>query len=96
VGAEPNTPESIELDAIPLAVEEYEDRHYPIDEPKSFAAIDFHLDRLGLSVDQLPLTDTEKGFLRTILSERVLAPESFLVKMSSILDVPREVLGIAA
>jgi HTH-type transcriptional regulator/antitoxin HigA len=95
-GAVPNTPESVELDMISAAVEEYEEKHYPINEPESFAAIEFHLDRLNLSVDQLPLNRAEKQFLRMVLAEKLLAPESFLVKMSNILDVPRAVLGIAA
>jgi HTH-type transcriptional regulator / antitoxin HigA len=95
-GAEPNSQEGAELNTIFRAIEEYENQHYPIDEPKSFAAIEFHLDRLNLSIDQLPLSQAEKELLELLLSRELMVPESLLIKLSGILGVQRETLGRAA
>lgn len=93
--ADPGASEGEERDALFLAVRAYEDEHYPIGEPESYAAIEFHLDRLGLSIDELPISHYEKELLRSCISNGVLVPEWLVVKMSNILRVSRDVLGHA-
>jgi HTH-type transcriptional regulator/antitoxin HigA len=93
--ADPSTSEGEERDALFLAVKAYEATHYPIGEPESQAAIEFHLDRLGLSIDELPISQSEKELLKSCVSQEVLVPEWLAVKMSPILGVPRDVLGYA-
>ena len=45
--AAPGTPESDELESLVDLVEEYEDKHYPIDPPSPSAAIEYHMDQTG-------------------------------------------------
>lgn len=94
--ADPGTSEGEERDALFLAVKAYEATHYPIGEPESQAAIEFHLDRLGLSIDELPISQSEKELLRACVSQDLLVPEWLVMKMSPILGVPRDLLGHAA
>lgn len=47
--AEPGTPDGDLLEMLILWVEAYEEQHYPIAPPDSIEAIEFHMDRLGLS-----------------------------------------------
>jgi len=93
--ADPGTSEGEERDALFLAVRAYEAEHYPIGEPELHAAIEFHLDRLGLSIDELPISQDEKELLRSCIAKGVLVPEWLVVKMSTILGVSRDVLGYA-
>jgi HTH-type transcriptional regulator/antitoxin HigA len=46
-------PESLERDRLVDAITEYEDRHFPIAPPALAGAIEFHMDRLGLSSAEL-------------------------------------------
>jgi HTH-type transcriptional regulator/antitoxin HigA len=71
-GADPGTSEGSELEALFNAVEEYEDEHYPVDEPKSYAAIQFHLERLNLTLDELPISLNEREILSSCLANSVL------------------------
>src|SRR5687767_9266725 len=90
--AEPHTPEGKERDALFDAVEKYEAEHYPIGEPESYAAVEYHLERLNLTVEDLPITEGEKALLKKCIGEKILIPESLLNRLSYIFGVPREVL----
>ena len=94
-GTEPNSREGAEYDALFEAVEKYEAEHYPMDEPDSYAAVEYHLDRLNLSIESLPLSDSEKAILRDCISNTQLVPEWLLVKFGNILNIPRDILGQA-
>jgi HTH-type transcriptional regulator / antitoxin HigA len=91
----PNTREGAEYDALFEAVEKYEAEHYPMDEPDSYAAVEYHLDRLNLSIDVLPISDYEKAILKDCISKNLLVPEWLLAKLSSALAISRELLGRA-
>lgn len=51
--AAPGTPESDELESLVDLVEQYEDKHYPIDPPSLSAAIEFHIDQTGTTPTDL-------------------------------------------
>jgi HTH-type transcriptional regulator/antitoxin HigA len=94
-GAKSNSREGAEYDALFEAVEKYEAEHFPMDEPDSYAAVEYHLDRLNLSIDALPLDDHEKAILQECISKNLSVPEWLLAKLSNILAVSRELLGRA-
>lgn len=93
--AKPNTLEGAERDALFRAVEIYEAEHYPIDDPESYAAVEYHLERLNLTIDQLPISASERSILASCIANSILVPEWLLAKLSGILDVPRDALGIS-
>jgi HTH-type transcriptional regulator/antitoxin HigA len=47
--AEPGTPAYDKLDVLSTLVEVYEEEHYPIPLPSPIGAIEFHMERLGLT-----------------------------------------------
>jgi HTH-type transcriptional regulator/antitoxin HigA len=49
----PETPEANELDLLALIIEHYEQEHYPIDPPDPIAAIQFRMDQMGLTRNDL-------------------------------------------
>ena len=51
--AEPDTPEGDRLDVLVTLIEAYERRHFPIDLPDAVAAIEYSMERNGLSVKDL-------------------------------------------
>ena len=53
MGAQPDTPEGCELDALVSAVEEYESKHEPMGYPGPVAAIQFRMEQANLSVEDL-------------------------------------------
>lgn len=89
-----NTPAGVERDALFAAIEEYEAEHYPIGDPESYAAVEYHLERLNLTVDKLPIPDDQKRLLAACIANNVLVPDWLLTKLSNIFEVPREALGI--
>lgn len=53
-----------ELDALVSAIEEYEDRHFPIELPDPITAIKFRMEQQGLSQSDLapiPIKDPDLG-----------------------------------
>jgi HTH-type transcriptional regulator / antitoxin HigA len=91
--AEASTQEGGEYNALFEAVEQYEAEHFPIDDPESYAAVEYHLDRLNLSIDTLPISDPEKAILENCIVKQQAVPEWLLVKLSGLFGVPREILG---
>ena len=56
--AEESHPDRVELDSLVGLVEQYEDKHFPIDPPSSRAAIEFQIDQTGTAQSDLtPLTE---------------------------------------
>ena len=56
--AEENHPDRVELDSLVSLVEQYEDKHFPIDPPSPSAAIEFQIDQTGTTPsDVTPLTE---------------------------------------
>jgi HTH-type transcriptional regulator / antitoxin HigA len=53
VDAAPGTPEYDKLDVLSTLVEVYEEEHYPIPLPSPIDAIEFHMERLGLTSKDL-------------------------------------------
>lgn len=53
LGAQPNTPEGRELDRISDLVIQYEDEHYPMEDPDPASLLEFLLDQQIVSREQL-------------------------------------------
>lgn len=49
LAAEPGMPEYDELEVLSILVEAYETDHHPVPLPDPIAAIEFHMERLGLT-----------------------------------------------
>jgi len=51
--AEAGTPEGDQLEVLAILVEDYERRHYPLDQPDPVEAIKFHMERHGMAPKDL-------------------------------------------
>jgi HTH-type transcriptional regulator/antitoxin HigA len=93
--AQSDTKEGAEFDALFEAVERFEEEHFPMEEPDSYGAVEYHLDRLNLSIEKLAIDDNEKAILQECIAKELLVPEWLLVKLSSVMNIPRDLLGRA-
>jgi len=53
MSAEPGTPEGDRLEVLTILVEDYERKHYPLDQPDPVEAIKFHMERHGMGPKDL-------------------------------------------
>lgn len=69
--AEIGTPEGNERDALFDLIEEYENKHYPIDPPSVKGTIEFHMDQQGLTEDDLiPLIGSRQKVAEVLSGKR--------------------------
>ena len=65
------TPEGDERDALFDLIEEYEDEHYPIEQPGVIGAIEFYMDQHGLTEDDLiPLIGSRQKVAEVLSGKR--------------------------
>jgi HTH-type transcriptional regulator/antitoxin HigA len=68
--AEPGTPAADRLDVLVTLVEAYEAQNYPMPLPDPIAAIEFHMERLGMSRRELESLIGSRGRVSEILNRR--------------------------
>lgn len=89
---EDNSPESDELEALALFVEDYESRHYPIAPPNPIEAITFRLEQLGKEKSELAKILGTRARQSEILSGKRKLSLDMIRKLHSILGIPAESL----
>ena len=76
LGAEPYSPEDEELDRLSTLVEEYEDEHYPIDDPDPHSMLEFMLDQEMVTREQLiPLAGGDAALDAILAGHQSITPE---------------------
>jgi HTH-type transcriptional regulator / antitoxin HigA len=87
-----DSPESDELDALVLFVEDYERRHYPIAPPNPIEAITFRLEQLGKEKSELAKILGTRSRQSEILSGKRKLSLEMIRKLHTILGIPAESL----
>lgn len=87
-----DSPESDELQALALFVEDYESRHYPIAPPNPIQAIVFRLEQLGKEKSELAKILGTRARQSEILSGKRKLSLDMIRKLHSILGIPAESL----
>jgi HTH-type transcriptional regulator/antitoxin HigA len=90
--AQPDTPETDELELMTALVEMYEDRHYPISPPDPLEAIKFRMDQLGLTQqDMVPYIGTKSKVSEVLNGKRPLSL-TMMRSLNKYLGISAEVL----
>ena len=87
-----DSPESDELDALALFVENYERKHYPIAPPTPIEAITFRLEQLGREKSELAKILGTRARQSEILSGKRKLSLEMIRKLHSVLGIPAESL----
>lgn len=87
-----DSPESDELDALALFVEDYERKHYPIEAPTPIEAITFRLEQLGKEKSELAKILGTRARQSEILSGKRKLSLDMIRKLHSTLGIPAESL----
>ena len=87
-----NHPARIELELLSDLIEAYEDEHYPIGLPSPVGAIEFNLDRLGLTeCDLIPIIGSQTKVEEVLLGKREITA-SMARALGKLLDIPMDIL----
>jgi HTH-type transcriptional regulator/antitoxin HigA len=90
--AKPDTPEGDRLDVLVTLVEAYEAKHHPVPLPDPIEAIEFHMERLGLTRKDLELCIGSRARVADILNRRRLLTLDMIRKLEEKLGIPAAVL----
>ena len=89
---DPNHPDRIELDVLTDLVQLYEARHYPIDPPTPIGAIEYEMDRRGLTPrDLIPIIGS-RSKVSEILSGKREITMPMARALHQHLNIPAEIL----
>ena len=89
---EPNTPEGDRYELLCLLIGDYEDKHYPIDDPDPIDMIKFRMDQLNMRPKDLGDIIGYKQRASEILSRKRRLTLSMIRKINASLGIPMEVL----
>jgi HTH-type transcriptional regulator/antitoxin HigA len=90
--AQPGTPDSDRLEVLVTLVEAYETRHYAIPLPDPIAAIEYHLQRLGLTRKDLEPLIGSRGRVSEVLNRRRPLTVRMIRNLSAGLGISAEAL----
>jgi HTH-type transcriptional regulator / antitoxin HigA len=90
--AKPDTPEGDRLDVMVTLAEAYEAKHHPVPLPDPIEAIEFHMERLGLTRKDLELCIGSRARVADILNRRRLLTLDMIRKLEEKLGIPAAVL----
>jgi HTH-type transcriptional regulator/antitoxin HigA len=90
--AEPGTPEGDLLEVLSILVEAYENEHYPIGFPDPIGAIEFHMERLGLTRRDLEPFIGSRARVSEILNRRRPLTLTMIRKLQEGLGISPEIL----
>ena len=86
------TPEGDLLELLTILVEAYEEEHYPISPPDPIEAIEFHMERLGLTRRDLEKYIGSRGRVSEILNRRRPLTLDMIRRLQKGLGIPAEIL----
>ncbi len=90
--AEPDTPEGEKLDVLVTLIEAYEAKHFPMDFPDPVAAIQFEMERQGLTVKDLEPMIGKSNRVYEILNHKRSLTLKMIWKLHAGLGIPAESL----
>lgn len=90
--AEPRTKQGDELELLTLLIENYEDKHYPIDPPDPVEAIKFRMEQLGMKQKDLGAILGQKSRANEILNRKRKLTLKMIRAINKELRIPSEVL----
>lgn len=90
--ARPGSPEADELEILGVLVDEYERKHFPIDEPDPLEAITFRMEQLGLTQNDLANILGSRSRASEILSGKRSLSLNQIRLINKKLGIPVEVL----
>lgn len=90
--ADTNTPEGEKLDVLVTLVEAYEARNYPLDLPDPVAAIQFEMERKGLTVKDLEPMIGKSNRVYEILNHKRPLSLKMIWRLHEGLGIPAESL----
>jgi len=89
--AEPNTPESDELDLLMVLVKDYDDKHYQLPELDALEVIKYKMQEMGLKAKDLESIIGSKGHVSSILSGKREITLKMAQKLKNYFSIPAEV-----
>ena len=90
--AQPGTPDGDLLEMLTILVEAYEEQHYPIAPPDPIEAIEFHVERLGLTRRDLEPYLGSRARVSEILNRRRPLTLAMIRKLQAGLGIPAATL----
>ena len=90
--AEPETPESDELDVLSILVEAYEEERHPIGTPDPIEAIKFRMEQMGLTRKDLEPHIGSRARVSEVLTRRRGLSLDMIRRLNEKLGIPAEVL----
>jgi HTH-type transcriptional regulator/antitoxin HigA len=90
--AEPGTPEGDLLEVLTILVEAYEEEHYPIAPPDPIEAIEYHMERLGLTRRDIEPYIGSRARVSEILNRRRPLTLSMIRRLQDGLGISAEIL----
>ena len=89
--AEPNTPESDELDLLMVLVKEYDDKHQELPELDALEVIKCKMQEMGIKAKDLEPIIGSKGHVSAILSGKREITLKMAQKLKNYFSIPAEV-----
>lgn len=77
---------------LALLIENYEDQHYPIDSPDPIGAIEFRMEQMGLTQNDLADIIGYRSRASEILNRKRKLTLNMIRKINQALGIPAEVL----
>ena len=90
--SEPGTKEGDELEVLALIIEDYEDKHYPIEPPHPIEAIKFRMEQMGLKQKDLGEIIGHKSRASEILNNKRKLTLKMIRSISEKLNISTDVL----
>lgn len=91
-GAEQGTEAGDKLDVLLVLIEDYENRHYPIDPPDPIEAIKFRMEQMGLTRKDLEPYLGGRGRVSEILNRRRSLSLNMIRRLHTGLSIPLDSL----
>ncbi len=91
--SEPDTPDGEKLEIFAMLVEDYETKHYPIPLPDPIEAIEYHMERLGLTRKDLGIYIGGPSRVSEILNRKRPLNLRMIRGLSAGLGIPIDVLA---
>ncbi|HEX8577869.1 MAG TPA: helix-turn-helix domain-containing protein [Flavobacterium sp.] len=89
--AQPNTPESDELDLLMVLVKDYDDKHYQLPELDALEVIKYKMEEMGIKAKDLEPIIGSKGHVSAILSGKREITLKMAQKLKNYFNIPAEV-----
>jgi len=89
--AQPNTPESDELDLLMVLVKDYDDKNYQLPELDALEVIKYKMQEMGMKAKDLEPIIGSKGHVSAILSGKREITLKMAQKLKNYFSIPAEV-----